>query len=287
MQRRDNIKPELNADYKHLCSPTVPFTDFLFGADPDLSKQLKDLAEATKVSKKISKNSDSRRELYRGQTYNKSYKNTKGKKFGYKYPNQSLNSKRPNFFISQKGGGEEAQIGPQDPSTATGKVKNTVIAGRLKEFGPQWHKITSDTEVLDWVQNCHTEFIDDIEPVQLGGHKVSKFNQSELSVIDREIEKLLSTGVIERCSHSAGEFISPIFLRLKKNKVDYHMILNLKDLNNLIHSVLDLMTPGCFVASIDIKDAYYSVPIAKEHQKCLKFIWRDNLYQYVCLPKWV
>ena len=57
MQRRDNIKPELNADYKHLCSPTVPFTDFLFGDDPDLSKQLKDLAEATKVSKKISKNS--------------------------------------------------------------------------------------------------------------------------------------------------------------------------------------------------------------------------------------
>ena len=30
MQRRDNIKPELNADYNHLCSTTVPFTDFLF-----------------------------------------------------------------------------------------------------------------------------------------------------------------------------------------------------------------------------------------------------------------
>ena len=164
----------------------------------------------------------------------------------------------------------------------------------MKEFGPQWHKLTSDTEVLDWVQNCHIEFIDDIEPVQLGGHKVSKFNQSELSIIDREIEKLLSKGVIERCSHSDGEFISPIFLRLKKNKVDYRMILNLKDLNNFVvykhfkmeslNSVLDLMTPGCFMASIDIKDAYYSVPIAKEHQKFLRFIWRDHLYQYVCLP---
>ena len=72
------------------------------------------------------------------------------------------------------------------------------------------------------------------------------------------------------------------------------MILNLKDLNNFVvykhfkmeslNSVLDLMTPGCFMASIDIKDAYYSVPIAKEHKKCFRFIWRDNLYQYVCLP---
>ena len=38
------------------------------------------------------------------------------------------------------------------------------------------------------------------------------------------------------------------------------------------------------MASINIKDAYYSVPIAIEHQKFLRFVWRDNLYQYVCLP---
>lgn len=35
---------------------------------------------------------------------------------------------------------------------------------------------------------------------------------------------------------------------------------------------------------IDIKDAYYTVSIATEHQKFLKFRWRDNLYQYTCLP---
>jgi len=97
MQRRESIKPELNADYKHLCSPTVPFTEFLFGDDIDLSKQLKDLAEATKVSKKISRN-EPKKDSYKGQSYNKSFKNTKGKRFGYKYsPNQHLNSRRPSY----------------------------------------------------------------------------------------------------------------------------------------------------------------------------------------------
>lgn len=101
MQRRDNIKPELNADYKHLCSPTVPFTEFLFGDDPDLSKQLKDLAEATKVGKKISKN-DAKQETYKG-SYNKSYKNSRGKKFGYKYSQSNhLNSKRPSFSSNRQ-----------------------------------------------------------------------------------------------------------------------------------------------------------------------------------------
>ena len=36
--RRDNIKPELNEDYKHSCSTSVPFTEFLFGNDADLSR---------------------------------------------------------------------------------------------------------------------------------------------------------------------------------------------------------------------------------------------------------
>ena len=38
-----------------MCSSSVPFTESLFGDDSELSKQLKDLAEATKVSKKFSR----------------------------------------------------------------------------------------------------------------------------------------------------------------------------------------------------------------------------------------
>jgi len=38
------------------------------------------------------------------------------------------------------------------------------------------------------------------------------------------------------------------------------------------------------MASADIKDAYYTVPVALEHQKYLRFMWRDKLYQFSCLP---
>ena len=34
---------------------------------------------------------------------------------------------------------------------------------------------------------------------------------------------------------------------------------------------IKIMSPGCYMASVDLKDAYYTVPIAKEHQKFLKF----------------
>ena len=38
------------------------------------------------------------------------------------------------------------------------------------------------------------------------------------------------------------------------------------------------------MASIDLKDAYYSVPIATEHQKYLKFMWEGKLYKFACFP---
>ena len=38
------------------------------------------------------------------------------------------------------------------------------------------------------------------------------------------------------------------------------------------------------MASVDLKDAYYSVPIIQEHQKYLKFLWQGQLYKFVCFP---
>ena len=164
----------------------------------------------------------------------------------------------------------------------------------MQQFVPAWKDITDDPEVLDWVEHCHLEFIDDVSPVQEPDYKVIKFNDTESAIIDSEIVKLLNKGVIVEAPHSQGEFVSSIFLRLKKNGVDYRMILNLKELNKSIvyrhfkmdslKTATDLMTQGCFMASVDIKDAYYTVPIATEHQKYLKFMWRIKLYQYTCQP---
>ena len=162
----------------------------------------------------------------------------------------------------------------------------------MQQFVPAWKDITGDPEVLDWAEHCHLEFIDGVPPVQEIDYKVIQFNDAESAVIDSEIVELLNKGVIEESTHSQREFVSSMFLRLKKNGVDYsyRMILYLKELNKIIvyldppKTLTDLMTQGCYMASVDIKDAYYTVPIASEHQQCLKFRWRDKLYQYTCMP---
>ena len=49
-------------------------------------------------------------------------------------------------------------------------------------------------------------------------------------------------------------------------------------------NVPQVVFPGVYMAKLDIKDAYYSVPIFNDDQKLLKFKFKDILYQYLALP---
>ena len=45
------------------------------------------------------------------------------------------------------------------------------------------------------------------------------------------------------------------------------------------------MKHSCYMGSIDLHDAYYSIPVHKDHQKYLKFAWGCRLYQFTCLAQ--
>ena len=51
-----------------------------------------------------------------------------------------------------------------------------------------------------------------------------------------------------------------------------------------LQAAIQLMSEGCFLASVDLKDAYYSIPVAPCDRKFLRFIWQGHLLQFTCLP---
>ena len=55
---------------------------------------------------------------------------------------------------------------------------------------------------------------------------------------------------------------------------------------NTIQTVHKMMRPGCFMASFDLKDAYYSIQIAAEDRQLLKFEWEESYFHFTCLPNW-
>ena len=129
---------------------------------------------------------------------------------------------------------------------------------------------------LDMVRGCEIKFTS--TPTQACLARSLKFNQKESELIDEQIDSFLEKGVIELCEHERGEFVSNIFLRLKKDG-PHRVILNLRALNHYVechhfkmepvHSCICLMEQDVFMASIDLKDAYYSIPVADHHSKFL------------------
>ena len=90
-----------------------------------------------------------------------------------------------------------------------------------------------------------------------------------------------------------GDFVSTVFLRRKLNGT-YRLILNLKDFNwyvNYCHfkmesleKILTLVTPLCFMVSVDLSDAFLVVLIFMAHRSYLKFIWNGKIYQFQAMP---
>ena len=172
--------------------------------------------------------------------------------------------------------------------------KSDFKAGRLRNFVSEWQKITSDKNILNIVSHCKIEFKDNVLPIQNSDSiKNIKFNKTEYNIIENEIAKLLDMGVIEEVNSEQGEFISSIFVRPKKNG-EYRMILNLKQLNEYVEyhhfkmdtfeTALNLIKPNIYMASVDLRHAYYSVSIDENYRKYLRFFWDNKIYQYSCLP---
>ena len=143
------------------------------------------------------------------------------------------------------------------------------------------------------VEGCKINWANNRCPYQIKCPKEIVFSENEKLFIDTEIERLLKLKVIAQSTNESGEFISTIFVRPKQDG-SFRLILNLKILNNYIEyhhfkmetlqSAINMMTEGCYMACIDLKDAYYSVPIHNDFQKYLKFLWRNTLYKFTCLP---
>lgn len=118
------------------------------------------------------------------------------------------------------------------------------------------------------------------------------FEQERLQIRE-QITQLLQKQVITKCQPVSGQFVSKIFLVPKPNG-SYRLILNLKELNKFIDTehfkledgktVKRILNKGYFMASIDLKDAYYTISIARSDRKYLRFLFEDVLYEFRCLP---
>ena len=168
------------------------------------------------------------------------------------------------------------------------------VAGRLALFHNNWLKVTHDQWVLETVQGYRLEFLR--EPVQTVSPRELQTSPLEQSLIQEEIQNMLQKGAITELNPkeaSAAGFYSSLFLVPKKDG-GMRPVINLKCLNECIvphhfkmegiHTLKDLLRRNDWMTKVDLKDAYFMIPIQASDRPVLRFSARERSYQFTCLP---
>ena len=175
-------------------------------------------------------------------------------------------------------------------------MKNSVdnfVAGKISKGVKHWSKLTSDRWIHQIIQGNILELKE--TPERFPKPHTIGFPKKDKAALDIAVDKFVQQEVIEPCSDNDGPaYYSSIFPRPKRDG-SVRVIINLKGLNtyvdnyhfkmDTVRDVLHLVQPKSFFASIDFKDAYYSVPLANDIRKYFRFKWDKQLYQFTCMPQ--
>lgn len=188
---------------------------------------------------------------------------------------------------------------PQPASAAAPKesLQPLAVGGRLTSFADEWRSITQDAWTLGVVQQgLRLEFTEGCWPADSGVRVTpAPRDPDQRQVLAEEMNNLLLKGAIEPVppAEIGKGYYSTYFLRPKKTG-DLRPILNLKVLNRsmiyhrfrmeTIGRVLSCLLPGDWMIVIDLKDAYFHIPVFLPHRKYLRFCFAGRHFQYRAMP---
>ena len=166
--------------------------------------------------------------------------------------------------------------------------------GRLRHFFKEWCTITHDREVLNNIAGVKIPFVGD-PPVQTKLPREIPMNSKQKAFVDQKLESMLKDRCIMKLKAPLKDgWMNSIFLTPKRDS-SFRLICNLSSLNEhilyrhfLMHTIqhaLNMMNKSWFLASIDLKDAFSLLYLARSEQKYTQFQWRRQTYCYRSMPQ--
>ena len=184
-------------------------------------------------------------------------------------------------------GPESAQT---DSHTPSGRVR-----GCLAHHWRQWSAIGADPWVVSVLRDGYWIPLGDLppplatSPVRFPTYRPGLERAHSLLM---EIDTMMTKGVLEVVSDPDPGFYSRLFL-VEKASGGWRPVIDLSPLNEFVQQTLFRMeTPNSvlltvrkndFLASIDLKDAYFQIPVHPSSRKLLRFVSNDTVYQFKAL----
>ena len=119
-----------------------------------------------------------------------------------------------------------------------------------------------------------------------------KGNEEKFQALQEEVTQMLAKGAVEVVQRVSPGFYNLQFLVLKASEA-WRPDMDVSRLNKFVaktkfsmetnQSVLDSIQRGDWIVSMDMKDAYFHVPINLSSRRYLRFVFDDKVYQFRAL----
>ena len=169
------------------------------------------------------------------------------------------------------------------------------VGGCLSAHWRHWQAIGAESWVLSVLRNGYRiPFLDSPPPLACTPISFPPYQSGSPRslVLGKEIEQMLIKDVMEIILDPDPSFYSSLFL-VGKVTGGWRPVFDLSHLNGFVQqtpfkmetlaSVLLSVRDGNFLASIDLKDAYFQIPVHQASRKLLRFLWGGVVYQFKAL----
>ena len=183
--------------------------------------------------------------------------------------------------------------GKSQPDGVTLPVR---VWGCLAQHWRQWQAVGAETWVVTVLREGYRVSFKD-SPPPLSRTPVSfltyrRAGSPRAQALRKEVEAMLAKGALEIARDLGPGFYSRLFL-VEKATGGWRPMIDLSHLNDFVQltpfkmetvaSVLLSVREGDFLASLDLKDAYFQIPIHGSSRKLLRFMSEGTVYQFKAL----
>ena len=172
-------------------------------------------------------------------------------------------------------------------------LNNLLIGGRIKHAPENWKIVApKNSFVLKVVSEGYKiDFIGAKEPPVPMNFKNPPTDPEGQAVLDQEVKSMQEKGVIRMISGNKDGVVSPFFATPKAKPGKWRPILSMKKVNKFVRYVKFKMTTvrdiqrwlkqDNLMTSLDLSDAYFSIPLHRTAYKFVRFVWRDLTYEFL------
>ena len=165
------------------------------------------------------------------------------------------------------------------------------VGGRIRHAPENWAVVSPrDSFVFNVVNEGYKIDLLGLPPLPMNCKNPPTDPEGQ-AVLDQEVESMQLKAVVRRIPDNSDGVVSPFFARPKSTPGKWRPILSMKSVNQYIRYVKFKMTTvrdiqrwlqqDYYMTSLDLSDAYFSIPLHTSVYKFVRFVWRDLTYEFM------